>query len=906
MMSDTTLKQCRACGIEKPIDQFLSVQGNRSTSKNEAQRLPEPVRSIARPTAPGIAPEAPAQSSPTYHYRGLHSSDGPVEADARRDLLAKQRENRRVRRAGLDPSPTPPLRQLIAKRSENSLRLSALSSVDSSPFRQTATGFFLCATCIIARGDEDRVRVGANTCVYCEHGVAFEGQAKYCTQCQHSRARLGFCDEEGDEFHFCNVCRLERESSHASSRATSRAVSRVASRTTSPVRRQQSSSIQASEQQEGTHIGDPAFQMGDPTFLSHPALTDSDWGLLREFHEALRNNIMEECARCRERWGHIARWLQFLRLNHPGYRGIDIDEANLSRLPADGDVRDAVLGVEGEADLPVPGLDSDADEDLDLPSGPPETVVVPDLLAGEEELEAGLSPLEKYKQRNEELGDVTYFKFLSRFNIQSANNIYELRPGTPSRVLNYFPEYKRERPEQEEDYCRVKMMLHHPFRDVEDLKLVGSVAGQPWGTFKEAYTHCQSNHHHEDDHYDVPEPPEPDAPPEDEPNAPDDEIRQAWMEMAGHLPQRDGTRVEDPNALGERDLDRGYDWDFWVARRPELSSDFWKVMKTDHPATLDGVHSSATVEGLEEKQRELYDLIVGHYERLRHGTEDPGHLQINLDGKAGTDVPRFKDALRIYGTRDKVQEYNFAKLRDLNRPVLKINALHHGPRAQYASTDDAGNLEATLHLSIGSRVMLSENVWTEHGLVNGAFGTVHEIVWQEGDGEARHRAPFALLVKFDNYTGPGFVCTENDEILVPIFMSTREFFQRNNPCLRTQFPVTLAYAITIHKAQGMTVPMAVFNITARDFTPGLTYVAISRVKTLDGVLFEEPFDFDRFRRRPSDFVRMRLADVERRRSQHYQREPSPDPAMAFDLPLRLSSPVGPSSDSEDSDWSSPS
>jgi hypothetical protein len=168
----------------------------------------------------------------------------------------------------------------------------------------------------------------------------------------------------------------------------------------------------------------------------------------------------------------------------------------------------------------------------------------------EDTVRQGLSPLEKYKRCDEELGDVTYLKFLLRFNIQSASNIYELRPGTPSRVLVYFPEYKRERPEQEEDYCRVKMMLHHPFRDVEDLKLVGSIAGQPWGTFKEAYTHCESNHHHEDDHYDVPGPPEPDAPPDDEPNAPDDEIRQAWMEMAGHLPQRDGTRVEGPNALG--------------------------------------------------------------------------------------------------------------------------------------------------------------------------------------------------------------------------------------------------------------------------------------------------------------------------------------------------------------------
>jgi ATP-dependent DNA helicase PIF1 len=155
-------------------------------------------------------------------------------------------------------------------------------------------------------------------------------------------------------------------------------------------------------------------------------------------------------------------------------------------------------------------------------------------------------------------------------------------------------------------------------------------------------------------------------------------------------------------------------------------------------------------------------------------------------------VPRFKDALRIYATKEKVREYNFAKLRDLNRPVLKINALHHGPRAEHASTEDAGNLEATLLLSIGCRIMLLENLWTEHGLANGAFGTVHEIVWQEGDGEARHRVPFALLVKFDHYTGPGFLCTENDEILVPIFMSTREFFRGHNSCARKQFPVTLA------------------------------------------------------------------------------------------------------------------
>jgi ATP-dependent DNA helicase PIF1 len=99
-------------------------------------------------------------------------------------------------------------------------------------------------------------------------------------------------------------------------------------------------------------------------------------------------------------------------------------------------------------------------------------------------------------------------------------------------------------------------------------------------------------------------------------------------------------------------------------------------------------------------------------------------------------------------------------------------------------------------------------------------------------------------------------------------MSTREFFRGNIACSRSQFPIALAYAITVHKAQGITVPRAVFNIVQRDFSPGLTYVAVSRVKTLDGVLFEESFNFDRFQQRDSETARMRWADVERRRPQH--------------------------------------
>jgi ATP-dependent exoDNAse (exonuclease V) alpha subunit len=195
--------------------------------------------------------------------------------------------------------------------------------------------------------------------------------------------------------------------------------------------------------------------------------------------------------------------------------------------------------------------------------------------------------------------------------------------------------------------------------------------------------------------------------------------------------------------------------------------------------------------------------------------------------------------------------------------------LHDGKDAEKASTEEGGNLPATLPLSIGARVMLLENIWTERGLVNGAFGVVHDIVWRAEDGDPRRNPPFALLIKFDNYSGSSLVTTEDAAIIVPIFKSTREFNKGNASCTRIQFPIALAYAITIHKAQGLTVKRAVLNIANRDFTPGLTYVAVSRVETLNGVLFEESFDFvERFKRRVTKTAEWREQDANRRRKEH--------------------------------------
>ena len=50
-----------------------------------------------------------------------------------------------------------------------------------------------------------------------------------------------------------------------------------------------------------------------------------------------------------------------------------------------------------------------------------------------------------------------------------------------------------------------------------------------------------------------------------------------------------------------------------------------------------------------------------------------------------------------------------------------------------------------------------------------------------------------------------------------------------------QFPVTVAYAVTIHKCQGLSLDCAIVDLSTNVFCAGMAYVAISRVRTLEGL-----------------------------------------------------------------------
>ena len=99
---------------------------------------------------------------------------------------------------------------------------------------------------------------------------------------------------------------------------------------------------------------------------------------------------------------------------------------------------------------------------------------------------------------------------------------------------------------------------------------------------------------------------------------------------------------------------------------------------------------------------------------------------------------------------------------------------------------------------------------------------------------------------------------------IPIRPFTAKWEHGDKTLTRTQFPLRLAWAMTIHKSQGLTLDKAVIDLGEVDFTPGLSFVAISRVKKVSGLLFKTPFPINCLQRPRGSFGDLDI-DTERRR-----------------------------------------
>ncbi len=178
-----------------------------------------------------------------------------------------------------------------------------------------------------------------------------------------------------------------------------------------------------------------------------------------------------------------------------------------------------------------------------------------------------------------------------------------------------------------------------------------------------------------------------------------------------------------------------------------------------------------------------------------------------------------------------------------NATVNRINAAALGRlpgRALTAVADVNGDFggrafpaDERLELKVGAQVMFLRNdAGGEGRWVNGTIGEVVKIadtVTVEIDGEDHEVQP-ATWERYKYSYSPVTKQLTKDVVA--------EF---------TQFPLRLAWAVTIHKSQGKSYDRAIVDLGSRSFAPGQTYVALSRITELDGLYLSRPL-------RPSDII----------------------------------------------------
>lgn len=206
----------------------------------------------------------------------------------------------------------------------------------------------------------------------------------------------------------------------------------------------------------------------------------------------------------------------------------------------------------------------------------------------------------------------------------------------------------------------------------------------------------------------------------------------------------------------------------------------------------------------------------------------------------------FVNAITLMCTRQEVKLYNAQQILAMKAPVYRVVARHNAAptilsAVKQLSSDQGGELSPYLLLSIGARVMITKNLWVRAGIVNGSIGILRGILLNTE--QVQHDFPLCLLVELHQYCGPLFIPSHPKIIPVPPFHANFQF--KGQSCTRIQFPVVLAWALTIHKSQGMTLDKAIIDLGIKEYQSGLTFVAISRVKALKDLAFLNRFSLNR-------------------------------------------------------------
>lgn len=197
---------------------------------------------------------------------------------------------------------------------------------------------------------------------------------------------------------------------------------------------------------------------------------------------------------------------------------------------------------------------------------------------------------------------------------------------------------------------------------------------------------------------------------------------------------------------------------------------------------------------------------------FRSNSFTPAH-RARLKSRVGI-ISKQTVATRLYTHNENVDRINAQSLAQIEGKSRTFEMSSRGPRPLVESLKSQCLSPETLELKEGASVMFTRNNF-EEGYVNGTLGTV--------TGFSSLGAP---VVKT---RGGATITAEQAEWAI----------QDGNRILAkiTQVPLRLAWAITVHKSQGMSLDAAIIDLS-QAFEFGQGYVAISRVRTLSGLFLE--------------------------------------------------------------------